>query len=86
MIIQEPILVYPDPNKPYVLFTDVSKYAWSCILTQEYTHVIEGKEKKILHPITYMSGLFRGSQVQLDMLDQRSICHLYVCEEISLTI
>ena len=63
MIIQEPILVYPDPNKPYVLFTDVSKYAWSCILTQEYTHIIEGKEKKILHPITYMSGLFWGSQV-----------------------
>ena len=63
MIIQEPILVYPDPNKPYVLFTDVSKYAWSCVLTQEYTHIIEGKEKKILHPITYMSGLFRGSQV-----------------------
>ena len=58
MIIQEPILVYPDPNKPYVLFTDASKYAWSCILTQEYTHIIEGKEKKILHPITYMSGLF----------------------------
>ena len=63
MIIQEPILVYPDPNKPYVLFTDVSKYAWSCVLTQEYTHIIEGKEKKILHPITYMSGLFQGSQV-----------------------
>ena len=58
MIIQEPILVYPDPDKPYVLFTDASKYAWSCVLTQEYTHIIDGKEKKILHPITYMSGLF----------------------------
>ena len=33
----EPILVYPDPNKPYVLFTDASKYAWSCVLTQEHT-------------------------------------------------
>ena len=63
MIIQEPILVYPDPNKPYVLFTDASKYAWSCVLTLEYTHIIEGKEKKILHAITYMSGLFQGSQV-----------------------
>ena len=49
---QEPILVYPDPNKPYVLFTDASKYAWSCVLTQEYTHIIEGKEKTILHLIT----------------------------------
>ena len=57
----EPILTYPDPNLPYVLFTDASKYAWACVLTQEKTHMVEGKEIKILHPITYMSGLFRGS-------------------------
>ena len=59
----EPILTYLDPNLPYVLFTDASKYAWACVLTQEKTHQIEGKEVKILHPITYMSGLFRGSQM-----------------------
>ena len=59
----EPILTYPDPNLPYVLFTDASKYAWACVLTQEKTHQIEEKEVKILHPITYMSGLFRGSQM-----------------------
>ena len=35
---------------------------WACVLTQEKTHMTEGKEIKILHPITYMSGLFRGSQ------------------------
>ena len=59
----EPILTYPDPNLPYVLFTDASKYAWACVLTQEKTHMIEGKEVKLLHPITYMSGLFWGSQM-----------------------
>ena len=59
----EPILTYPDPSLPYVLFTDASKYAWACVLTQEKTHVMEEKELKILHPITYMSGLFRGSQM-----------------------
>ena len=59
----EPILTYPDPNLPYVSFTDASKYAWACVLTQEKTHMIEGKEIKLLHPITYMSGLFRGSQM-----------------------
>ena len=59
----EPILTYPDPNLPYVLFTDASKYAWACVLTQEKTHQIEEKEVKILHPITYMSGLFQGSQM-----------------------
>ena len=59
----EPILTYPDPNLPYVLFTDASKYAWACVLTQEKTHMVEGEETKILHPITYMSGLFWGSQM-----------------------
>ena len=62
-LMTEPILTYPDPNLPYMLFTDASKYAWACVLTQEKTHIVEGKEVKILHPIMYMSGLFRGSQM-----------------------
>ena len=62
-LMTEPILTYPDPNLPYVLFTDASKYAWACVLTQEKTNIIDKKEVKILHPITYMSGLFRGSQI-----------------------
>ena len=62
-LMTEPILTYPNPNLPYVLFTDASKYAWACVLTQEKTHTFEEKETKILHPITYMSGLFRGSQI-----------------------
>ena len=60
---EKPILVYHDPNKPYVLFTDASKYAWSCVLTQEYTHEVNGKKVTILHPITYQSKLFKGSQI-----------------------
>ena len=35
----------------------------ACVLTQETAHMIEGKEVKLLHPITYMSGLFWGSQM-----------------------
>ena len=62
-LMSDPILTYPDPNQPYVLFTDASKYAWACVLTQEKTHQKDGKEVKILHPITYMSGLFCGSQI-----------------------
>ena len=62
-LMKEPILTYPDLSLPYVLFTNASKYAWACVLTQEKTHDMEGKEVKILHPITYMSGLFRGSQM-----------------------
>ena len=63
MLLKEPVLKYPDPSKPYTLFTDASKFAWACVLTQEYEHEFDGKKRKILNPITYMSGLFRGSQV-----------------------
>ena len=63
LLMQEPILKYPDPSKPYILYTDASKYAWSCVLIQEHEHELDGKMKKIHHPITYASGLFRGSQI-----------------------
>ena len=62
-LMTEPILTYPDPNLSYVLFTDASKYAWASVLTQEKTHTVENKEVRILHPIIYMSGLFKGSQM-----------------------
>ena len=63
---EHPILWYPDPEKPYVLFTDASKYAWAGVLTQPYDEIDEltpsptGKKvtRTINHPITYVSGLF----------------------------
>ena len=63
LLMKEPILKYPDPEKPYVLLTDASKNAWACVLTQSYLSEIEGKLRMYLHPITFMSGLFRGSQM-----------------------
>ena len=63
MIITSPILKYPDPNRGYTLFTDVSKYAWACVLTKEYQYEKDGKEYRINHPITFASGLFKGSQI-----------------------
>ena len=62
-LIKEPILRFPDPNKPYTLYTDASKYAWSCVLTQQYNHDIDNKQIVVNHPITYISGLFKGSQL-----------------------
>ena len=32
-LMTNPILIYPNPNNPYVLFIDASKYAWACVLT-----------------------------------------------------
>ena len=52
---QAPILRYPDPQANYTLYTDASKYAYTGILTQHSN----GTD----HPITYVSGLFRGSQL-----------------------
>ena len=37
-LMTDPILTYPDPNLPYVLFTDASKYAWACFNTRENTY------------------------------------------------
>ena len=59
----KPILKFPDPQKLYVLFTDASKYAWAGVLTQPYTEETEGKVVTTHHPVTYVSGLFRGSQL-----------------------
>ena len=52
---QAPILRYPDPQASYTLYIDASKYAYAGILTQHNN----GTD----HPITYVSGLFRGSQL-----------------------
>ena len=52
---QVPILRYPDPQASYTLYTDASKYTYAGILTQHSN----GTD----HPITYVSGLFRGSQL-----------------------
>ena len=62
-LLKEPILKYPDPSKLYVLYTDASKYTWAEVLTQAYQHKDEKVVKEIQHPITYISGLFRGPQI-----------------------
>ena len=62
-LLKEPVLKYPNPDQPYVLYTDASKYAWAGVLTQAHTHVVDEVEKEIHHPVTYVSGLFRGPQI-----------------------
>ena len=50
-----PILKYPDPQANYMLYMDASKYMYTSVLTQHSN----GTD----HPITYVSGLFRRSQL-----------------------
>ena len=60
LLMQYPILRYPDPTKGYVLYTDASGIGWAGVLTQEY---IDEKNRAKQHPICYVSGQFRGSQL-----------------------
>ena len=55
-----PILRYPDPSKPYTMYTDASGIGWSGVLTQEET---DDKGRTKSHTICYVSGQFRGSQL-----------------------
>ena len=71
-LLKEPILKYPKLEQPYILYTDASKYAWAGVLTQSYTYHEEGKEYFIHHPITYVSGLFKGPQLNWAALTKKA--------------
>ena len=59
----EPILKYADTSKPYTLYTDTSKNSWTGVLAQSHTTVIDGKSVTTDHPVAFVSGLFRGRQI-----------------------
>ena len=59
----EPVLKYADTSKPYTLYTDASKYGWAGVLTQPHMMTIDGKSTTTDHPVAFVSGLFRGSQL-----------------------
>ena len=59
----EPILKYAGTSKPYTLYTDASKYCWAGVLTQSHTTDIDGKSVTTDHPVAFVSGLFKGSQL-----------------------
>ena len=61
--ISAPILKYPDTSKPYTIFTDASKYGWTGVLTQEHISVVYGKEVIANHSVSFVSGMFCGSQL-----------------------
>ena len=59
LLMEHPILRYPDPDHGYRLFTDASGIGWAGVLTQEFE---DERGKKKHHSICYISGQFQGSQ------------------------
>ena len=59
----EPVLKYANVSKPYTLYTDGSKFGWAGVLTQKHTADVNGKQITTDHPVAFVSGLFRGSQL-----------------------
>ena len=56
-----PDLQYPNPNKPFKLFTDASKHIYSGILHQEKEGQADAKELELIL-IAYLSGSFHKTQ------------------------
>ena len=50
-------------TQPYTLYTDATKYRWTGVLTQSHTTVIDDKSVTTDHPVAFVGGLFRGSQL-----------------------
>ena len=63
-IASAPVLIYPEPSKPYILYTDSSTYTWAGILTQThtYTNTVTQQVQTIDLPITFQSGSYSSSQ------------------------
>ena len=70
------ILKYPDPQVSYTLYTDASKYAYAGVLTQH----TDGTD----HPITYVSGLFCGSQLNWATLTKEAYAIYMSVKKLSL--
>ena len=85
-LISAPILKYPDTTKLNTIFRDASKYGWAGVLTQEHTSVVDGKEVTANHPVSFVSGMFWGSQLNwaamvkeayaIYMMDKKSMFYL----------
>ena len=75
---QAPILKYPDPQASYTLYTDASKYTYAGILTQN--------NNSMDHPITYVSRLFCGSQLNWATLTKEAYAIYMSVEKLSFYI
>ena len=71
-----PILIFPDTNEPYVLFTDASKHSWSGILNQEYIKTMKDRNIKTFYLSHMLWNICRFPE-KLGNFDKGSLCYLH---------
>ena len=64
-----PVLRNPDPDKPYILDTDASKFAVGATISQDYA---DGR-----HPIGYMSKSLLPAETNYDIYDRELLAIIY---------
>ena len=62
---------------------DASKYAQSAVFSQEYTSIINVKTIKHPYPITYISRLFQGSQLNWAALTKEAYTTYMAVKDLS---
>ena len=80
----EPVLKFADTSKLYTLYTDASKYGWAGVLTQPHRMTIDGKSTTTDHPVAFVSGLFRGSQLNWVALTKEAFAIYMSVKKLSL--
>ena len=73
-LLKEPVLKYPNPDQPYVLYTDASKYAWAGVLMQAHTHAVDGARKRNSPPRYLCQWTIQGATNQLGHFGQGGLC------------
>ena len=75
--IEEPILKYADPEKLFISFTDASKYAWACVLTQ--SSVMSLMERHLeFFILSLISGVVFGKPSEFGRFNKRRLCYIYI--------
>ena len=69
----KPQLQFPDPNKPYIIYTDASNNAYSSILYQP----VDGNQD--IRPVAYFSGTFTAQNKSWCATEEEAYAVLNVC-------
>ena len=77
-IVQAPILHYPNPNKKYIVYTDVSDDACRAQLSQEHN----GTEFPVAFPLTY----FHRNPTEMEHHRTRSFWHILCHHQVELLL